>query len=271
MTSWNEIRIPQTREIRHRSVDLESNPFDGWQEKFDLSHGRLTRLAILPGDGAIALLDPFMANVIVLRPEGEGGMERWGKWGVWEGSLHAPKSIAVWEQRSLLIADPLLKAVFWFDRLGNYLGTLGVDGSLFRPKYASQVIADSERVYVADLLGNQIVALRPTTAPPLVSSEAAGEASFLRANLFRDPHVVEDRTKFRCLLCHDGTVSDETDKFLTGTINHPVGVEQKAKNSLPLLDGAVTCSSCHDPHHGATHTKTGKKDQKGPKAPFLHG
>lgn len=62
--------------------------------------------------------------------------------------------------------------------------------------------------------------------------------------------VLEDRNKNRCLLCHDGTVTDESSKYLSGVVHHPLFVEMKGKTDLPLAEGnKVYCASCHNPHH----------------------
>lgn len=246
---WRRIEVPSSAGIPNRGTDLEKNPFSDWQEKLQVTKGAYTRYLAL-GENRFALLDPFRPAVVVSAAEGKWA--RFGKWGIWEGHFYAPKAIAHLQfgdqSEALAISDPFLKSVFLFSIDGEFRGSLDSKSPSLR--YPAQLLAAKNRLFVSDLMAGKVHAVAVKVSP--VESGEDDREELLRPNYFRRPEVLADREALRCLLCHDGSIHDATERFVPGVVNHPIGKPQKLKTDLPLRQGRVDCVSCHDPHHGGS-------------------
>ncbi len=67
------------------------------------------------------------------------------------------------------------------------------------------------------------------------------------------------RDDILCLSCHypQSTLNGK-DVPDVGTLTHPTGKEVKEKVHLPLPDGKLSCTTCHDPHHSFDKKPKGK-------------
>lgn len=55
--------------------------------------------------------------------------------------------------------------------------------------------------------------------------------------------------QFVCLTCHDGTTAPPIENDATNRRGHPIGVTLPLlSTSLPLANGKVACTTCHDQH-----------------------
>ena len=62
-----------------------------------------------------------------------------------------------------------------------------------------------------------------------------------------------------CLSCHyTGNVIHGKEIKTVGTLTHPTGKRVEGKVKLPLTDGKLSCTTCHNPHHAFNDRKDGK-------------
>ncbi len=67
------------------------------------------------------------------------------------------------------------------------------------------------------------------------------------------------RNDILCLSCHYvNSVIHGKEVKTVGTLTHPTGKKVKEKVKLPLPDGKLSCTTCHDPHHAYNDSKKGK-------------
>lgn len=243
------ISLPTLRDIPHRQTHTQDNPFSGWSDYHIAAEGRLTRGRLGP-KGQLILLDPFRANVVTVSFE-KGGVQaaRFGRWGIWEGSLMLPKAVQPLAGGILAVSDTGLRTVSLLRDDGAYAGRLPHEF-----EWPLDVVANpaggGRTLYVSDLKAGKILAFefaKEWDAAPILSDD------IVRANLFRRETRMKTAPHERCLACHDGTVTDEWDHFAAKNRTHPVDVKQKTPGELPLdPEGLMSCLSCHDPHHGTT-------------------
>lgn len=261
LKTWIEFSIPDALEIPHKDIDIKTNLFSDWQEKLTLSKGFFTRVQWVSASEML-FLNPFRANVVSWTAPAE--FKRWGSWGPWEGRLMNPKAMAVGPNNTLYVSDPLLKAIFVFTRAGDYLGLLADDQKFLPINFVTRMEVVGSNLWFIDLLGNKVSAVEIPALEAAAVEKAKDKDDFVRFNLFRREEVLKDRIANRCLTCHDGSVTDASANYLSTFSHHPVNIEMKRPTDLPLYNGnRVTCSSCHDPHHGNGDKVFMKK------APFL--
>ena len=263
LVSWQEASIPRSRGVPSSEVNTEENPFAGWQDQFIIASGQYFRGSVL--DTKLFLLDPLRSSVVSVDLKSNQD-QKWGRWGVWEGRLMSPKGMAPLDGY-FAISDVGLKLVFIFTPEGKYIGSIGADGGAARFNYPLDIAAIGKSLYVADFGGNKVYGFdtNPAATPPLKPSSKLEDV--IRQNLFRDPTVLKARARTRCLSCHDGLQINSLDKFMEHGKHHPINVEMKPgiKIDLPLDAGRlVTCSTCHDAHHGVAEGPITPKSQHRP-------
>ncbi|MGK5084186.1 cytochrome c3 family protein [Bdellovibrionota bacterium FG-1] len=248
---WTPLAIPFSQSIPPKDLDLSKNPFADWQEGFLISQGRYSRLEPLE-DGSLMLLDPFRSHVVFF---GKDSGYRWGRWGTRNGTLMFAKSIAMVSDRWVAISDVGLKLVFFYDRLGNYIGSIGSDAGTARFGYPLGLASWQDRLYVADYFGNRILAFKVNMGTLSAGADnpdliALDKTSFAENDLFRNPDTQKTYAMVRCLNCHDGLEKFSLDKFILEKKHHPVGVEVKITVDLKLAEGhKIDCFTCHQNHH----------------------
>lgn len=266
LAHWKNVDIPSSKSILRNDVDLQANPFDGWSDKLLLSHGRYTKFLPLSSSNGFILLDPYRASLVTVRDK---TVFKWGAWGVWEGGIFSPKAIALLPSGNVVISDTMLKALFVFDPDGRYLGTLSVQNHVLEPTFGINLISKDNRLYILDFMANNVLAVDvPNHLRPAEASLDPDQ--FVRTNLFRRSMVLRDRIRYRCLNCHDGSVTDELDKYMANKVTHPVNITYTKQTRLPLEgDNLMTCSTCHNAHHG-TSISNGNEEVSTPvNPPFL--
>jgi hypothetical protein len=240
---WKQISVTPTHRAEPAQDKTDLNPFFRWQDKLTITEGLQTRL-FFTNDGRLGLVDPFAASIVLYK---ETKSSKIGQWGVWGGKLLAPKAVTVSPTGVLLIMDAGVKAIFAFTELGEYWGSLQINGQLPHLDYPTDILAQGSLLVVADLRANKILGYR---LAPFLPTQASSGLAF-RNNYFRNEDVLKDRQTGKCMVCHDGTIRDDWDHFL------PL----KGQNH-PGKQDEVSCSSCHNPHHGAVPV-SGAKIQKG--------
>ncbi|OFZ22526.1 MAG: hypothetical protein A2X94_02685 [Bdellovibrionales bacterium GWB1_55_8] len=261
LQTWAPIGIPKSDKVGAAQEKIAENPFAGWQDQFIITEGQYFRGQLL--GSSLYLLDPLRSAVVITgfgSEKGEQATSKWGKWGVWEGQLMWAKGMASIGNEFIAISDTGLKLVFIFTRTGEYVGSLGADGGAMRFQYPLDIASSKNRLYVADPDAGKVIAFELSPAKLQRKFELPQKAEdleeVLRKNLFRDPAVLADRLRMRCLGCHDGLEADSLKKFVGPGEHHPLNVEPATKIDLPLEGGKfVTCSSCHDSHHAARDKK----------------
>ncbi len=180
-------------------------------------------------------------------------VSRFGKYGIWVGSLRKPTSIAEGPSNSLLVADSGLSTIQLYDGEGHTMGILQVDGQPFRPDFP---------VAVRSLGGGNFAVLQaaPGKAATVVgfhldtaSIDVAREESasrWLRAPLVE---AIANPAK-ECVQCHAGIVNDSREIWDTSLGHHPVNVvpDRTLPAFFPLKDGKIVCITCHSPHGTST-------------------
>ncbi|HCM40470.1 MAG: hypothetical protein A2X97_15130 [Bdellovibrionales bacterium GWA1_52_35] len=270
LKKWQPANIALSKDIPFSNTNLEENPFVNWQDDFIIASGQYFRGGFLnkEKESTLYLLDPL--RVAITRfPVGAASSpidqeikgQKFGRWGVWEGRLMSPKGITHFSSAGktyFAISDITLKLVFIFTEEGQYIGSTGIDGNAARFNYPLDLTSAPEgnTIYVADFGGSKVTAMdlnpEATPAAPVLDIANAKIEDVLRKNFFRDPEVLKDRSRTRCLSCHDGLEINSLDKFMGQGKHHPVNITMRAvKIDLPLESGnKITCSTCHDAHHG---------------------
>jgi len=272
LKNWKPLKIALAKDIPFSDTNLQANPFSNFQDSFIIASGQYFRGGFLKTaqGSTLYLLDPlrvavarFPMNAASSSSEPEILGQKFGRWGVWEGRLMSPKGIttiqpagATTAEAYFVISDIGLKLIFIFSQDGQYLGTTGADGGTARFKYPLNVVSRDNVVFVADFGASRVTSLvlDPQAIPPapVKNSEHENLEDLLRKNFFRDPEVLKDSARTRCLSCHDGLEVNSLDKFMEQGKHHPINITTQAtKIDLPLEQGnTVTCSTCHDAHHG---------------------
>lgn len=230
LAHWIQIKLRGHENIPHKNVDLSTNPFDDWQEKLLITKGTITKVAPLDGD-RFALLDPFRANILI---NNKDEWIRWGKWGAWEGSFLAPKALSYGFPNILFVSDPHLKVISVFNDDGRYLGLIGENSAIIEVSYPTQIHFSDDKLFIADFLENKLIGLEVSAYEIKKNHLNDSSSESFRYNLFRRESVLVNREKNKCLLCHDGTMRDDTAKYINSHNQHPI---------------KTTCTECHDPHH----------------------
>ncbi len=264
LKTWKKLNLPASKDIvgtEPGMPGLTENPFAGWHDRFIIANGRYFR-AVQEETGGLWLLDPNRSSIVSFEEPLPGKSTRWGRWGVWEGRLMSPKGFALIGKDYVAVSDTALKLVFIFARNGKFIGSLGADAKGARFGYPLSLAASANRLYVADLALNKLLGFEidPGQKPEPQDTKSFDE--ILRKNLFRDPEVLKDRVRTRCMNCHDGVEINSLDKSMYQGKHHPVNIESRAtKIDLPLENGkTVICATCHDAHHGNRATDSGRKN-----------
>ncbi|HEX4925264.1 MAG TPA: cytochrome c3 family protein [Bdellovibrionales bacterium] len=225
LKTFKTVEVPKDPDIEYFNSSREQNPFEGWQDRLDLSRTMYRSGAMLPLGGFV-LIDPFRPRIVVFE---KGIWKKWGRWGVWEGSFKAPKLLATAPNGSLFIADPQLRAVFAFERDGAYRGALSADGvSLFTPGFPQGLAAAGDRLFVSDFLRNRVQVFEvQALAEPV---ERVHGPTF-RQNFMRRPELTGEPVQ-SCWMCHDSGALSQLHKLEPTAFKHP-----------------VSCGKCHDAHH----------------------
>ena len=179
--------------------------------------------------------------------------------------MMSPKGIAPIGKQHFAISDVGMKLIFLFTDDGKYVGSFGADGANARFGYPLDISSGGNNLFVADFIGNKVVGFVVNPAAEKAGAKPTQAEFTIRNNLFRDPKVLEARLGTRCLTCHDGLEINSLHRFVDTGKNHPTLKEFKAKIDLPLENGRfVTCSSCHDSHHGVALASAAEREKRPP-------
>ncbi|MCC6278700.1 MAG: cytochrome c3 family protein [Oligoflexia bacterium] len=250
--NWKEIQSIPTHRIEPAKDKSEENPFFRWQDKLVITEGLQSRAFTMSRD-RFGFVDPFSAAVIIQTGSHANKISQWGVWG---GRLLAPKAAAVSPMGIILVLDSSLKSIFAFTESGEYWGAMQINGEVPSLDYPTDLLTAGSLLVVSDFRGNKIWGFR---LDPFLPNAPSSGLEF-RQNFFRRDAVLKDRQLGKCMICHDGTVRDDWDHLLPLTGYH---------HSTDKKD--VSCTSCHNPHHGAVPLP-GTKLKKGniqEKPPFL--
>ncbi len=221
------------------------------------------------GDEVFAV-DTLNACVHVFDKSGEP-LSRFGWFGMWTGSLHKPKGLAITPDGAILIADSALGIQMFGTREEGPPFPVGRvsendDAVPVGHAIAAELVDDRGTFLVLDQLGETVFGF----TVPFEEVAAAGEASGIRS--LRESVVDHsERTagvgESTCQQCHDGLINDDRRVWDPDLFRHPVDVapERDIPPFFPLSeDGTMRCSTCHSPHgvvsldaaratHGSAH------------------
>ena len=277
LKNWKKITIAKTSSIPTKGAKYDLNPFAEWQDKFNIVKDSYSRLA-QADTGAVFLLDSFRSKIINLGKVNNDTVmisdqvNKWGKWGTWEGQLMYPKALKVFPKYDILvISDVGLKHLFFFSYGGTYFGKIGLGEGIKSFEYPLDFAIDDTNIYIADFLGNKLIGVEIASFDKTPEKLPVDVKDYLHRNLFKNPKVNAGFSKTRCLNCHDGLAIYSLNNFVKHKNFHPVDIKIKGKVDLPLWLGKyMSCATCHTQHHvpqlGRSVTKKGKliKEEKLP-------
>ena len=239
LKNWLPIKIPKHSEIKKVNARPDLDPFEDWQSQLVLAKQNYTRVTANKKNEPV-FLDPFRQEIVF---EKDGLWYKWGRFGMWEGFLLAPKAMTFLSDEVLAIADAKLKIISLFSRSGTYLGVLTIKSDYpYTPDYPLGLSAIDKRIFVSDFASNKVIAFNVGE----ISSEKSDSNEInIRKNLFRRPEVLKDAPSLLCMNCHDGSVSNQLFKYIQTHFHHP-----------------LECSQCHDPHHNSKEHAYLRKPEK---------
>ncbi len=240
-----------------RYIETEKHPNNPYRNRIlddVLPAGSYFRVKSL-SNGGIVLLDPIRSSIIISM---NGKVKKWGKWGVWEGRIVYPKDIAIIDNRYIAVSDVALKHIFIFDLEGNYIGAVR-DEETSHFGYPIKMDVVGNKLYVADLLKNQISIFKFGNISNTKKAEVNNLSDLVRKNIFRDPGVHENYSLIRCLNCHDGQKINSLRIFVKSKHNHPIKLNE------------VSCHNCHNAHHTVSkgHGDAKKIEEKSERMPHM--
>ena len=219
-------------------------------DRDDEPMGSITDIIALPG-GGWAAVDSLGPYVHLLDAEGRP-TGRFGRYGLWAGTMKKPKSIALYGDDIFVVADSALGVVQLFTAEGEFVGLVAVDGEPLRLGHPLAVrrAPDQPHLYYAlDADGGSVVRFWL----PRETVDAA--VDLLGTRYLRMPLVDAERDTVgvgghNCKQCHDGFLSSVWSGWDLGRESHPVDIapEKAVPPFFPLRDGEITCDTCHSPH-----------------------
>lgn len=226
LKKWTAEKIPPVTELKRAGSNPEKNPFEDWQSSLNIAETSYRDFA-MDRKGHIAALDPFHGQIVIQTGQ---QWNKWGQYGIWEGSLLNPKRIQFISDRLMVVADNGLKGLFLFTREGKYLGLLSIEKNyILSVDIVTGLDSIQGRLFVADFYKNKILALDIQSVQSL---NPDSDDVQIRQNIFRQHALQQDYTAPVCLNCHDGTVINSLHVFSQTQNKHP-----------------ISCIACHDQHH----------------------
>ena len=212
--------------------------------------GSIADLAELDS-GEVIALDTLGHEVHVFGAEGVPA-HRWGRYGMWVGSLAKPKGVGTGPDDTLAIVDSGFRTVQLFEADGSVLGAVATHDQPWRGMHPIQVVAGGDgQLLVLDAGASEVWSL---TLDEGAIARAREQATLrhLRTPLYdtADREHPPGEAEL-CLQCHDGLVNDDRYVWDPALGHHPVGV--KPERDIPAFfpvehDGALRCGTCHTPH-----------------------
>ena len=83
-----------------------------------------------------------------------------GSWGVLQGELFRPKGVAIDSHNRVYISDSYMGVVQVFTDLGKYIGVICEDNGLKKFNTPVGIAVDKERLFIVEMRGNKITALK---------------------------------------------------------------------------------------------------------------
>ena len=208
-------------------------------------------LAAPGGDGGVIAVDSLGPSIHFVDADG-GARDRFGRYGLWAGTLKKPKSVALTADGDLLVADSALGALQVFTPSGELVGLLHRNGEPLRmdhPISVRRAPDEPDLYYALDATVGTLLTFR-IAATKLTEARAGAGARFLRMSLVKSETDTFGDGGHNCLQCHDGfltTVWRGWDKDLQ---SHPVDMrpEKDIPAFFPLHNGELACDTCHSPH-----------------------
>ncbi len=208
-----------------------------------------------------------------------------GSYGVELGQLYRPKGVVVDSADDIWMSDSVMGAVQVYRGTGGFVDALRVDsGDVLRFKSPMGMAIADGHLYVTELGANRVSRVRYTRSEGRAAirgrprrNELTGKqarrctichmewieplASGESTPLMEVPAVMEGSPvasrESSCLSCHDASVVDSRHRVWdehghkTG-VTPPEGME--VPDYLPLMDGKVSCRTCHSAHTGGDFT-----------------
>ncbi len=270
----------------HRLVrlELESGALTGIG-KYGESLGQLHYpfMLALRNTGDVLVTDVINGRVAQFNSRGQPARSI-STYGVELGQLYRPKGIAVDSSDNTWVGDSVLGVIQIFNPDGVLIDVLrDSNGGVLRLETPMGMAFDGDgNLYVIEMTPARVRKWRierknPEVAPLPKSSEivgAAGRSCTIchiemiaplsrgvgtviadpPANSEQEPAVSRAGT---CLSCHDGSIADSRKKVwqlhghATGMLPPP---DMKVPAHLPLVNGTVSCRTCHSAHMGGQFT-----------------
>jgi len=218
--------------------------------------GSLADLVALPGtDGGFVAVDslgPYLHFV-----DGDGAVSgRFGRYGLWAGTLKKPKSVTLTADGDLLVADSALGALQLFTRAGELIGLVARDGAPLRldhPLSVRRAPDEPDLFYVLDATTGTLLTFRMSGEETARARTMVG-SRFLRLPLVESVNDTVGDGGHNCLQCHDGFLTSVWRGWDPDLQSHPVDVtpEKEIPAFFPLRDGDIACDTCHSPHGTVT-------------------
>lgn len=264
----------------HRLVQVDLGLRASWEVgAYGDALGQLRHpfMAAVDDEGGVWVSDVLNARVAGFAVGGEA-LRPLGAFGVAPGQLFRPKGVAVAGDR-IWVSDSSLGVIQAFSPNGRLLDVLrDPQGRILHLQGPVGLAAREDRLYVVELAAHRVTELRiddqlgrPYEAPPSVGSgtgdpqgldcalchlemipalaRGAGELlTTMPPNPVEEPYV---STEASCLSCHDGSVLDSR-RAVWAMHGHPLGeavpAEMVVPSTLPLVQGAMACRTCHSAH-----------------------
>ena len=196
-------------------------------------------------DGAILAVGATSQHVHAVGPD---AVVSFGRFGDWAGTLRKPKSVAMTQEDTVLVADSALGVVQMFEPDGRFLGVLTEEGQVARWEHPIAVRRLGQAHYaVLDAAAATVTSFQIDAAAIAAAREQLGRR-LLRTRLVEDDGLTGAKL---CRQCHDGFVNDSREVWDPRAQHHPVDMvpEREMPAFFPLSkDGEIVCSTCHSPH-----------------------
>ncbi len=229
----------------------------------------------LDNDGNVLVSDVLNGRVAVFASDGSPRLS-YAAYGVELGQVYRPKGLARDPQGQLWVSDSVLNVIQAFRADRRVIDVLRTpDGRRFEFRGPMGLDFDADgHLYVVEMEAHRVIKLRITTQPmapreisrwtgatqrqhctvchlemtPPLSEGTPTALARVPPNDPNDPLVSHERM---CLSCHDGSVADSR-RTVWVDHGHRLGVvPETTRNipaSLPLVDGALACRTCHSAH-----------------------
>ncbi len=231
--------------------------------------GRVWRSPLSGGDGEWVSLSstmPFLADVFVdgrlvvadvqddtiqITEPGSDDYEQMAQWGVWEGGFLHPTGLAVDRRGRVFIADGFLGVVQVFNRHGEFLGALGRGDELLRLEHPMGIAVDEDRLFVADWISGQVVAMEVDDRTRPVTRTGLYRRKLPRVSYLESSPSPEQLLIPVCQTCHDGSVQNSAEVWDDSLEQHPVDIIPHKPVPPPFTvddEEQLYCGTCHIPH-----------------------